>query len=532
MRIPKKTELIELQKKYRTDKKIGEVYGVPARLVAYWRGKKKIGAYSFPKYNEEKIQELWERFGDDSRAGEELGISKAGFRQWRRKYHIDQKPLQLRLEQLELPLLDSIRRKNSRRETIIQKILARKSGLKKAAVGEVVNAEVDLVISHDNSGAIIQQFSKMGGEKIVDSGKIVMALDQVLPVNTNGSFTTHKAIREFAKKHKIKNFYDVGEGIGHQLAIENGHVLPGQLVLTAGSHATAYGSLGAVSAAINSVEAAAIWATGRLWLRVPETVRVIINGRMGRGIFAKDIIMRLSRELATHNTGYKILEFYGPVVSSLSISERFTLASLSSSDSAKSVVVPFDDITARFLRRSAKTKFFPVAADSDAEYQAEIELDVSYLMPQVSCLHESGKANTVEEFAGKKVEQVILGGCTNGRIEDLETMARIFRGRRVNRDTRVIIIPGSRRILSEALDRGFIRTFIDSGCIIQAPGCGSCIHSHYGILEPDEKLLTTVRCDCRNGCGECDNEVYLASPATAAATAIEGAIADPRKYIK
>jgi 3-isopropylmalate/(R)-2-methylmalate dehydratase large subunit len=530
LRIPKKKELLELQKKYRTDKKIGEVYGVPARLVTYWRNKKKIGAYSFPKYSEEKIRELWERFGDDSRAGEELNISKAGFRQWRRKYRIDGKPLQLRLEQLELPLPDAIRRKASRRETIAQKILSKKSGLKKVDVGEVITVEPDLAISQDFSSRIYQCFAQFDLDRVWDPNKIVLVLDRFRK-NTDG-IPLRKSMREFIKKQRIKHYYDFGQGISHQLVLEKALVSPGQLILSSDDQATCYGSLGAFSAGLSASEMAVIWATGKIWLKVPETIKITINGRLPRGVYAKDIVFKLARLLAGIGSEYKTLEFYGTAVSNLSLSERLTLTCLSNDFGSKAAIVPFDDVAARYLRRIVKTRFMPVTADSDAVYFHELEFDISSLTPLVSSSNGSGGIHPVEELDGRKVEQVIFGCCASGRIEDLEIAARMLRGRHINDDIRMMIIPGSRKVLSEALERGFIRTFVDSGCMILNPGCESCVDVHDGYLEPGERAVTTACCARTRNAASNGSEIFQVSPAAAVAAALEGAIADPRRHIR
>ncbi len=531
MRIPKKKELLELQRKYRTDKKIGEVYGVPARLVAYWRNKKKITSYSFPKYTEDKIRELWERFGDDGRAGEELNISRAGFRQWRRKYHIDHKPLQLRLEQLELPLPDAIRRKGSRRETIVQKILSKKSGLKKVEIGEMVNIEPDIVTSHINSAQVIQHFHLRGAERLWDPAKIVIVLDRPGPSGGNGT-PPQRAVRDFVKKQKIKNFYDIGQGICHQLVMENAHVLPGQLALASDPQSSSYGSIGALAMAANPEEMAATWATGRVRIKIPETIKVVVDGRMARGVYARDISLKLVRDLSRDGAAQKILEFYGSAISTMSLSERFTLTCLSESTTRVSALIPFDDSTARFLRKMVKIKFAPVAADPDAAYISELDIDINYLSPQVAFAGGGEGVFPVEEVAGKRVDQVVLGCCANGRIDDLEIAARILRGRHISRDVRMIIVPSSRKVLSEALERGFVRSFVDSGCMVMVPGCGPCIDAHQVYLEPGERSLTTSGCAFAGNHGPAGPEILVSSPATAAASALEGAIADPRKYIK
>ncbi len=530
MRIPKKKELLELQKKYRTDKKIGEVYGVPARLVTYWRNKKNIGAYSFPKYSEEKIRELWERFGDDGRAGEELNISKAGFRQWRRKYRIDGKPAQLRLEQLELPLPDAVRRKASRRETISQKILSKKSGLKKVEVGEVITVEPDLAISQVNSGRIYLEFAQFDLDRVWDPNKLVVVLDQRLK-HIDGS-PPRKEIREFAKKQRIKHFFDFGQGISNQLVLENALVSPGQLVLSADDQATCYGSLGAFSTGLSTSEMAVIWATGKIWFKVPETIKITINGHLSRGVYAKDIVLKLALVLAKIGSEYKALEFYGTAVSNLSVSERFTLTCLSGVIGPKAAIVPFDDVASRYLRRIVKTRFLPITADSDAVYFHELELDISSLTPLAGSLNGSCGIHPIEDLSGKKVEQVVLGCCANGRIEDLEIAARMLRGRHIDQDVGMTIIPGSRKVLSEALERGYIRTFIDSGCMLLYPGCESCVDVHNGCLEPGERAVTTACCARAGDAASNGAEIYQVSPATAVATALEGSIADPRRHVR
>jgi 3-isopropylmalate/(R)-2-methylmalate dehydratase large subunit len=530
LRIPKKKELLELQKKYRTDKKIGEIYGVPARLVAYWRSKKNISAYSFPKYSEEKIRDLWERFGNDSRAGEELNISKAGFRQWRRKYKIENKPLQLRLEQLELSLPDSNRRKVSRRETISQKILARKSGLKKVEVGEIITIEPDLAVTHENSGSVYRQFAHFDIDKVWEPNKIAIVLDQH-PGNFNGN-PARKIVRDFARKQKIKNLYDFTQGIGNQLILESALISPGQLILSTGGQSACYGSLGTFAADLSVTEMAAVWAAGRIWLKIPETIKITLNGHFSRGVFARDIALKLGPSLIGIGAEYKAVEFYGTAVSNMSIPERLSLVSVSGRVGLKSAIVPFDDLAARYLRRIARTKHAPVASDSDACYCHELEIDVTSLTPQAGSINGSGAIQEVEELNGKKVEQVVLGCCSNGRLEDLEIAAKMLRGRQISRELRMMIIPSSHKVFSEALDRGYIKTFVDSGCTILNPGCWSCVNAHEGSLEPGERAVTTALYSCAGRAALSGAEIYQVSPATAAATALEGTISDPRRFVR
>jgi 3-isopropylmalate/(R)-2-methylmalate dehydratase large subunit len=532
VRIPKKKELLELQRKYRTDKKIGDVYGVPARLVAYWRSKKKIGSYSYPKYSEEKIQELWERYGDDSRAGTELGISGAGFRQWRRKYGLKSKPVQLRLEQLELGLIDPAWKKNARRETAAQKILARKSGLKRVEVGEIVDIEPDLVVSNDSSEQVIGYLSQMGIDKIWHPSKIVVVLDQRMPLDSAESSETHRIIREFVKRNRIRSFYDVGEGVSHHVVLENGHILPGQLALGTDSQAASFGSLGAFSTSISMAEMAAVWATGKIWTKVPSTVKVVLNGRLGRGVFGKDIILKLRRDLPRGAVNYRTVELHGSAMAGMSLSERFHMTGSMLDMGVKSAMVPFDDVTARYLKKITKTRLSPVRTDPNADYEDEFEFDLSYLTPQVALADGVKGVVPVEEAAGRRIDQVVIGSCTSGGTEDLAITAGILRGRRIHRDLRMIVVPGSRRILSGALDKGYIKTLVDSGCLVVSPGCWMCPVAHRLNLARGERILASGTGAFPDQKGVNDSEIYLASVATAAATALEGVITDPRKYLK
>jgi len=530
LRIPRKKELIELQKKYRTDKKIGEVYGVPARLVTYWRQKKKIGPYSYPKYSEEKILEIWERYGDDNRAGADLGISPAGFRQWRRKYGIDKKPMQLRLEQLELDLIDINFRKNSRRETTVQKILARKCGLKKAEVGDQVSAEPDLAVSHEQTERTIELFRRAGNESIWNTGKLVIVMDQHLLNGSGERVHSRHVIRDFVKKYKIRNFYDIGEGICHQVVFENGHALPGNLICGTDCYTSSYGCLGAMSLDIGFEEMASVWGTGKINLKVPESVKITIKGRVGRGVYAGDIALKFMREIAGDITAGKAVEFAGPTIETMSISERFALTNTARELGALTAIVPYDDVTARFARRLSKIRLNPVRPDPDAVYSGEIEFDVSYLTPQVGCPDREKRVVPVEEAAGKRIDLVVVGSCSSGRIEDLESAARVLRGRRIHRDIRMIVVPGSRKVFGEALDRGLIKTFVDSGCIVANPGCDPCLFTNSGGLSAGERALTTTSRVFNGSSGNGEAEIYSSSPATASASALEGAITDPRKY--
>lgn len=531
MKIPKKEELLKLQAQYKTDKKIGEVLGVPVYLVAYWRRKKNIPKYSLSKYSFERIQDLWETHGDDLKAGKELSISKAAFYKWRRKYNLLEKPKVLKLAQLEFSLTGMNKRRD-RGLTIAQKGLAIKVGKREVQIGEIVYVEPDLAMSHDNAGLVVKQFREIGVSNVWNPDKIVIPLDHRAPAESEKTAQAHRSIRLFVKEQGIKNFYDIKEGICHQVVIEKGHILPGELAVGTDSHTTSYGCLSALSTGIGATEMAAVWAMGKIWLRVPESIKLTIKGRIPFGVYAKDIILYIIGELTVEGANYKSVEFYGDTIENMTISERFTLANLSMEMGGKFAIVPFDNITKKYLKNRAKRSFQPIYADDNAIYENEYDFDISKLEPQVACPHNVDNVKPMNEIRGIKVNQVVLGSCTNGRLDDLEIAARILKGKKVHPDTRMLVLPGSKSVYLEALKKGLIRTFLEADCVVLNPGCGPCLGAHEGILAKGEKCLATTNRNFKGRMGSTESEVYLASPATAAATAIKGEIADPRGYLR
>jgi 3-isopropylmalate/(R)-2-methylmalate dehydratase large subunit len=541
MKIPRKEELLKLQEKYKTDKKIGEALGgVPEHLVAYWRRKKKIGRYSFPKYSKEEIKDLWERYGNDQKAGEKLGISKAGFYKWRKRYEFLEKPKVLKFQQLDFLMSgqpNHIGRKgytmmpDSGNMTMAQKLLAKKAGKDQTVVGEIVNVEPDLAMSHDNAGLVIKQFRQIGQPRVWNPAKIVIPLDHRAPAESEKTATAHKSIREFVKEQGIKNFYDIKEGICHQVVIEKGHILPGQLAVGTDSHTTSYGCLGALSTGIGATEMAALWATGKIWLRVPESIKIIIDGKMPKGVYAKDVILFIIGEMTVEGASYKSVEFYGETVSKMSVSERFTLCNLSMEMGAKFGVVPFDRVTQKYLSEVTSQRYEPILSDRQAVYEKEFLFYVSKLEPQVACPHNVDNVKPVSEVKGIKIDQVVLGSCTNGRLDDLEIAAKILKGKKVHPHIRMLVLPATRTIFSQAIKKGYIQIFLDAGAVILNPGCGPCLGAHEGILAAGERCVATTNRNFKGRMGSPDSEVYLASPALAAATAVRGEIADPREYI-
>jgi len=529
MKIPKREELLRLQQKYKTDKRIAQAIGVPRYLVKYWRRKKKIERYSESKYSEERIKDLWERYGSDRDAGAELSISASAFYKWRKKHNIQEKPKVLKMAQLELSFAQS---SPSGSLSIAQKILAKKVGRSKVEVGEIVEVEPDVVMSHDNAGLVIKQFKKIGVSKVRNPNKIIIPLDHRIPAESEKTADVHRQIRLFVKEQKIKNFYDIKEGICHQVMIEKGHILPGELALGTDSHTTSYGCIGAISTGIGATEMAGVWTLGKIWLKVPESIKIVLKGGLPLGVYAKDVILFVIKNLTSEGASYKSVEFYGEVVSDMSVSERFTLSNLSMEMGSKFAIVPFDKVTKRFLKNRTKRFYQPVWADKNAGYENEFEFNISKLTPQVACPHSVDNVKPVEELKDVRIDQVVLGSCTNGRLDDLEIAARILKGKKVYPDTRMLVLPCSKEVYLEALKRGVIRIFLESDCVVLNPGCGPCLGAHEGILGEGEGCLATTNRNFKGRMGSSQSEVYLASPATAAATAIKGKITDPRDFLK
>ncbi len=527
MKIPKKHELLELQKKYRTDRKIGEFFGVPGRLVAYWRSKKGIPAFSQPKYSRETILDLWERYGNDRLAGAELEITGPAFRQWRIKYNIKSKPQQLKFRQLELPLLDIPRRsRNSRKETLIQKIIARKAGLKSVEEGDTVELTPDLVTCGAEITTVLGHFKKIGAARIWDNNKIVAVLDQRISPIAVDDHVTPKSLRDWARKQGIGNFFDCGSGVPHQIVCEQGLAKPGDLVFGSNAYVSSCGGIGAVGLPAAALELASIWAIGRIWYKIPPTVKVVLTGKIPRGLSAADIALKLEHDLFHHVVAGKAIEIFGDVVSTLSLFSRLTLAGPVFKPAAAAVSVHLDEISWKNLRKYYRQKLTPLNADPDARYADEMEINIGYLTPLVAS-REKGresskpKIKAAEEFAGRKIDTVIIGGCHGGSLDDFALAAAILRGRHISRDVQVIIVPGSRKTYLEAVEKGFIRSFIESGCVVSSPGCS---RSEWPTGDAERVVATSF-------CGDSVNEIYVTSAATAAASAVDGAVTDPRKYL-
>jgi len=414
-------------------------------------------------------------------------------------------------------------------KTLTEKVLGRKAG-KDVQAGEVITVSPDYVLSHDNSAAIIQEFRKLGVKKVKAPEKIVIVLDHIVPASDEKYAQNHKSIREFVAEQGIPYFFDINAGICHQVLPEQGFALPGKVIVGSDSHTPSYGALGAFATGIGRTETACTWATDEIWLRVPETMRIDLSGRFRPGVFAKDLSLKLIGDHGAEMANYKAVEFAGPAAGDFSVGARLTLANMSAEMGAKNGYFAPDGKALKWLAGRARGPFVAAASDPDARFESILDCDLGALEPQVACPHTVDNVKSIGAVAGKPVNQVLIGTCTNGRLEDLEAAAAIFAGRKVHPSVRCLVIPASWEVYREALKSGALAVLADAGCVILNSGCGPCLGAHEGILAAGEICLSTSNRNFRGRMGHRDSEIYLASPATAAATAVAGKIADPRDF--
>ena len=373
---------------------------------------------------------------------------------------------------------------------------------------------------------------EMGADEPFDKSKIVVTVDHWSPAHTPQTANMHRSLRLFAEEKNLKHFYDVSEGICHQVFMEHGHALPGQLIMGRDSHNTSHGVMNAVSLPFGLTEVAYLWAVGSVWLRVPESVKIRMGGKLRKGVYAKDAVLQVIGKVTSRGCTYKSIEFTGDLIPRLSISERFVFTNMSVEMGAKTGIMPFDKVTERYLKGRAKKKFRPVAPDPGARYETEYEFDVSRLGPMLSCPHAVDNVKPVEEAAGVAVHQAFLGSCTNGRSDDIGEAARILKGRKVHPGTRLIVALASRLELIAAEKKGYIRSLLEAGAMVMNPGCSTCFGGNQGILADGEVCISSSNRNFKGRMGNPNAEIYLGSPATVAASAVKGAIADPRPLLR
>lgn len=415
-------------------------------------------------------------------------------------------------------------------KTTAEKILSNHSSSDLKA-GDFAVCRVDFCFGQDGtSSIIIDRIKELGIDKIFDKRKFCMVIDHNAPSPTLGASEVQKKMRDFASSQDAY-LYDIGCGICHQIIPEKGHILPGSLILGADSHTCTYGALGALSTGVGSTDLAVALATGKNWFKVPETVKIILKGKLPKGVFAKDVILYIAGDLTANGATYQAIEFYGPAVSALSMDGRFTICNMVVELGAKCGFMPVDKKTVNYLSKRTRKRYKVYAADSGSHYVNVKEYDVSKIEPSVAKPHTVDNYATVSQVKGLSIQEAFIGTCTNGRMEDLEIAARILRGRKVKQGVRALIAPASAEIYSQALSKGFIETFIESGAVVLNPGCGPCVGTHQGVPADGETVISTANRNFKGRMGNPKAFIYLASPATVSASAIEGKVADPRKYL-
>ena len=413
-------------------------------------------------------------------------------------------------------------------KTFSEKILGKKAG-KPVVAGEIVEIEPDVAMSHDNTAAISKSFYKIGVNKVYDPDKHVIILDHATPAANAKFAQNHKDIREFVAKQGIKNFYDINVGICHQVMHEQGHVLPGTLVVGSDSHTTSYGAFGAFSAGIGRSEMAVIMARGKIWLRVPETIKIHVTGKMPIGISAKDLILKIAGEIGADGALYKAIEFCGPVIDDMSISSRFVLTNMAVELGAKAGYVIPDKKTIEYIKSVSDKEFEIVKSDDDANFEQIINIDVTDMQPMIAKPHTVDNVCPISDVKGKKIHQVFFGSCTNGRYEDFESIIDIIENNKIHPDVRMIVFPASMKVYKQILINGIIEKLVNFGAVVMNAGCGPCMGNHAGILADDEVCVATSNRNFKGRLGNKNSFVYLASPRTAAWCAVKGEIADFRE---
>ena len=412
--------------------------------------------------------------------------------------------------------------------TMTQKILAEKAGLDKVCAGELIKAKTDMVLANDITAPVaISEFAKIGIEDVFDKTKIALVPDHFTPNKDIKSAEQAKVMRDFAHSHSIVNYFEIGEmGIEHALLPEKGLVVPGDLVIGADSHTCTYGALGAFSTGVGSTDMAGAMALGEVWLKVPEAIRFNLTGKLNGWVSGKDVILYIIGKIGVDGALYRSMEFTGEGVSSLSMDDRFTISNMAIEAGAKNGIFPVDDKTLEYTKEHAPGKEFKIyMPDDDAEYIETIDIDLSSIEPTVAFPHLPENTRAVKDVGEVKIDQVVIGSCTNGRISDLRAAAKVLEGKKVV--VRTIIIPATQKIYLQAMEEGLLKIFIEAGAVVSTPTCGPCLGGYMGILAKGEKCVATTNRNFVGRMGHAESEVYLASPAVAAASAVAGKIVQP-----
>jgi 3-isopropylmalate/(R)-2-methylmalate dehydratase large subunit len=415
--------------------------------------------------------------------------------------------------------------------TITEKILADHAHLDKVSPGDLITAKVDIILANDITGPVaIQEYEKIGTDKVFDPERVVLVPDHFVPNKDIKSAQNVKQIREFAKKHKLKHFFEVGRvGIEHTLLPDKGIVGPGDLVIGADSHTCTYGAIGAFSTGVGSTDVACAMASGEIWLKVPETIKVVFNGKLNKWVGCKDLILHLIGDIGVDGALYKSLEITGSTIENLPIDDRFTICNMAIEAGAKNGIIPPDKITEAYVKNRCLRNYKFYKSDDNADYSKIIEYNVEEIEPIVAFPHLPENIKPISQVGNIKIDQSIIGSCTNGRLSDLKIAAEVLKNKKVHPDVRLIVIPGTQEIYLEAIKQGYIETFIEAGAAVSTPTCGPCLGGNMGVLAAGEKAVSTTNRNFVGRMGHVESEIYLSNPAIAAASAILGRIASPEE---
>jgi len=413
--------------------------------------------------------------------------------------------------------------------TMTQKILAAHAGLEEVKAGQLIEADLDLVLGNDiTSPVAIHEMEKMTVKTVFDKDKIALVPDHFVPNKDIKSAEHCKCVRQFAMKHDITNYFEVGQmGIEHALLPEKGLTVAGDVIIGADSHTCTYGALGAFSTGVGSTDMAAGMATGKAWFKVPAAIKFVLTGKPSKWVSGKDVILHIIGMIGVDGALYKSMEFVGDGIANLTMDDRFTIANMAIEAGGKNGIFPVDDLTREYLKEHSKRPFVEYTADEDAEYEQVIEIDLSTIKPTVAFPHLPENTHTVDSIDEIKIDQVVIGSCTNGRIDDLRVAAKILEGKKVAKGLRVIVIPATQSIYMQAIEEGLVQTFISAGAVVSTPTCGPCLGGYMGILAEGERCVSTTNRNFVGRMGHVNSEIYLASPAVAAASAVTGKISQP-----
>jgi homoaconitate hydratase family protein len=414
----------------------------------------------------------------------------------------------------------------------LEKILAAHAGLKEVRTGEIVNCKIDLAGINDLYPQTMYSFREIGGEQVAQPDNVVIFLDHYAPASTIKAAQTHTEFRRFAREQGIEKLMDVNEGVCHQILADKGLVAPGKLIVITDSHTPTHGAFGAFGTGVGATDLACILKTGELWFRVPKIVKINLNGSLRKGVYAKDVILHVIGKVGADFAIYKGVEFAGTLIPELSISERMALCNMSTEMGAKAAYIQPDAVTMAFLTEKGIKDYNIYTTDADFQYEEELSFDVSKIKPQLAVPYSVDNVSDLEKHLGTPINQAFLGTCTGGRLEDIAVAAKILKGKKIHKDTRMLIVPASMETQLEAIRLGYMSDLIDAGCTFVTPGCAACLGTHEGLIAESETCITSSSRNFPGRMGHNKGKIYLASPAAVAASALNGVITDPTPYLK